>query len=136
MQIGELARRVGTTTHAVRYYERHGLVPGPRRKPSGYRDYSEADVERLRLMVGLRQLDLPPAQAAELSSLCAEGRCQDVSAELRETIRRKRADLRARVTAMESIDRRLAHLEGDLAAGLPPRPLIMPRKEADHADAL
>lgn len=136
MRIGELAQRVGATTHALRYYERLGLVPGPDRMPSGYRDYAETDVERMRLLVGLRQLDLPLAEAAELSSLCAEGRCREVSDELRETIRRKRAELRARISDMETMDRRLAHLEGDLAAGKPPRPLITMRKEADHADAL
>ena len=50
MRIGTLTQRLGTTTHAVRFYERHGLLPAPERTENGYREYSEADAERLRLL--------------------------------------------------------------------------------------
>lgn len=60
MQIGELARLAGTTAKAVRFYESEGLLRVPERATNGYRQYASADVERLRLLVGLRTLDLPP----------------------------------------------------------------------------
>lgn len=41
MQISELARRTGVTVHALRHYERLGLI-APARRPSGYRDYPES----------------------------------------------------------------------------------------------
>ncbi|MCW5651128.1 MAG: MerR family DNA-binding transcriptional regulator [Ramlibacter sp.] len=41
MQISELARRAGVTVHALRHYERLGLIT-PARRPSGYRDYPES----------------------------------------------------------------------------------------------
>ena len=41
MQISELAARCGVTTHALRHYERLGLLQ-PLRQGNGYRDYSEA----------------------------------------------------------------------------------------------
>jgi MerR family copper efflux transcriptional regulator len=47
MQIGELAQQGGVTVQTVRFYERQGLLPEPRRKDSGYRIYSEEDVRRL-----------------------------------------------------------------------------------------
>ncbi|MFJ9664269.1 redoxin family protein [Streptomyces sp. NPDC101219] len=43
MRIGELARRAGVTTKAVRYYESLGLL-APVRLANGYRDYDEHDV--------------------------------------------------------------------------------------------
>ena len=49
MRIGALAERLGTTPHAIRFYERRGLLPAPRRGDNSYREYSEADAERLRL---------------------------------------------------------------------------------------
>jgi len=134
MQIGTLARRLGTTPDTIRFYERRGLLPRPERAPNGYRDYQSLDVERLRLLMGLRHLDLPLDQAAELSGLCAAGRCDEVSAELKVAIGAKRADLRRRMDELTYLDGQLAHLEGGLAAGQPPRPLITLGKEEldDH----
>ncbi|MEV7867680.1 MerR family transcriptional regulator [Streptomyces sp. NPDC088124] len=47
MRIGELAKRAGTTTRALRYYESRGLLPA-RRAVNGYRAYDEADLRLLR----------------------------------------------------------------------------------------
>jgi MerR family transcriptional regulator, copper efflux regulator len=129
MRIGALARELGTTTDAIRFYEKRGVLPAPSRQENRYREYTTADAERLRLVLGLRQLDLPLDQAAELAGMCAEGRCDEVSQELRAAITEKRAELRRRLQELSYLDRRLAHLEGDLAAGQPPRPLITLRKE-------
>lgn len=41
MRISELARRTGVTTHALRHYERLGLLAPPR-TAGGYRDYPES----------------------------------------------------------------------------------------------
>jgi DNA-binding transcriptional MerR regulator len=41
MQISELAKRCGVSTHALRHYERLGLLR-PLRQANGYRDYSDA----------------------------------------------------------------------------------------------
>ena len=129
MRIGDLAARLGVTPHAVRLYERDGLVPQPERRANGYREYTERDAERLRLLIGLRQLDLPLAQAAELAGMCAAGRCDEVSVELRTVLAVKRTELKRRMNEMRYLDRRLAHLQGDLAAGEAPRPLITMGKE-------
>ncbi len=133
MRIGELAERLGTTPHALRFYERNRVLPTPQRSDNGYRKYSDQDIQRLRLLIGLRRLDLPLDQAAELASLCAEGRCDQVSGELRSAIEEKRADLRRRLDELVYLDQRLAHLAGQLDAGEPPRSLITLGKEEVHA---
>lgn len=124
MRIRTLADQAGTTPHAIRFYERRGFLPTPPRGENRYREYGKADAERLRLLIGLRQLDLPLDQAAELASMCAEGRCDEVSIELRAALTERRNELRRRMHEMRYLDRRLAHLQGDLAAGESPRPLI------------
>jgi DNA-binding transcriptional MerR regulator len=128
MRIGELADRLGTTPHAIRFYERTGLMPVPSRGQNRYREYSEIDVSRLRLLIGLRQLDLPLAQAADLATLCAAGRCDEVSDELKGVLADKRTELARRMDELRYLDGRLAHLAGQLAAGEAPRPLITMRK--------
>ena len=41
MRIGTLANRLGTTPHAIRFYERRGLLPAPGRSGNRYREYTE-----------------------------------------------------------------------------------------------
>ncbi|MEX2255283.1 MAG: MerR family DNA-binding transcriptional regulator [Acidimicrobiia bacterium] len=48
VRISELADRVGIPASTVRYYERIGLLPSPARTTSGYRDYDDGAVTRLR----------------------------------------------------------------------------------------
>lgn len=47
MRIGELARRGGVSTKAVRFYEQAGVLAPPERLASGYRDYDNRTLERL-----------------------------------------------------------------------------------------
>ena len=132
MRIGALAQQTGTTTDAIRFYERRGLMPKPSRADNRYREYTGADAERLRILIGLRQLDLPLDQAAALASMCADGQCTEVSFALREAAVAKRIELRRRISEMRYLDERLAQVESGLAAGEPPRPLITNGKEAQH----
>ncbi|WP_242888669.1 MerR family transcriptional regulator [Actinomadura litoris] len=46
-RIGELSQRTGVSQRLLRYYEEQGLLR-PSRRPSGYREYDEADAERVR----------------------------------------------------------------------------------------
>lgn len=124
MRIGNLAERLGTTPDTIRFYERRGFLPGPARADNGYREYTDAHVERLRLLIGLRQLDLSLDQAATLANLCADGQCDQVSDDLRVAIEDKRVELRRRLHELLFLDQRLAHLSGQLGTGAAPRPLI------------
>jgi DNA-binding transcriptional MerR regulator len=44
VKIGELADRTGVSVRALRYYEERGVLE-PDRTPSGYRLFSEADIQ-------------------------------------------------------------------------------------------
>ncbi len=52
MRIGELAQQAGVTTTALRVYEQSGVLPEPARSPSGFRDYDETALARLRFIKG------------------------------------------------------------------------------------
>jgi DNA-binding transcriptional MerR regulator len=56
LRIGEVARLAGITPRTIRYYEEIGLLPGAPREAGQHRVYTEADVERLREVVRLRDL--------------------------------------------------------------------------------
>lgn len=55
-RISELGGRVGVAPSTMRYYERIGLVPPPRRSASGYRLY-DVDAEARLLFITLRPED-------------------------------------------------------------------------------
>jgi MerR family transcriptional regulator, copper efflux regulator len=50
MRIGTLAERSSLTTKTIRYYESIGLLDEPPRTASGYREYDDVAVERLRFI--------------------------------------------------------------------------------------
>lgn len=56
MKIGEVAASAEVTIDTVRFYERRGVLPPPARRPSGYREYTPAAVERIRTARALQQL--------------------------------------------------------------------------------
>lgn len=69
MKIGELAKRAEVPIDTVRYYEREGLIPTPVRRASGYRDYLDADVDRLRFMRRAKGLGFSLHEIRELLDL-------------------------------------------------------------------
>lgn len=124
MRIGEMAKQLGLAPETLRYYERLGLLPSPAKNGGHYREYADEDAERLRLLVGLRQLDLPLPVAAKLATMCADGRCGEVSDELRAAIPAERSKVRRRIRELRHVDDRLALLERELQTGQRPRELI------------
>nr|WP_064569332.1 HEAT repeat domain-containing protein [Gordonia sp. LAM0048] len=58
MLIGEVARHTGLSSRMLRHYDSLGLVRPTGRTSGGYREYSEADLERLMHVESLRSLGL------------------------------------------------------------------------------
>jgi DNA-binding transcriptional MerR regulator len=57
LRIGELAELTGTTPRTIRYYEEIGLLDSePERAQGKHRFYTQADVERVREIIRLRDL--------------------------------------------------------------------------------
>jgi DNA-binding transcriptional MerR regulator len=50
LRIGQLAAKTEVTADTLRYYERLGLLPAPARTASGYRQYPDGAVMRVRLI--------------------------------------------------------------------------------------
>jgi DNA-binding transcriptional MerR regulator len=103
--IGQLAARTGVTAETIRYYERAGVVPRAMRHGSGrYRQYDEADVERLRFIRRARELGFGLDEVRELLSL-AHGDpahdCADVNRIARAHLAQVELKL-AQLTALQS----------------------------------
>lgn len=59
LTISQLAKASGVPAKTIRYYEHVGVLPAPRRTASGYRQYDQAGVQRLRFVRRARSLGLP-----------------------------------------------------------------------------
>jgi MerR family transcriptional regulator, repressor of the yfmOP operon len=84
LRIGEVAERTGTTPRTIRYYEEIGLLASAGGRETGkHRCYTEADVERVREILRLR--DLLGLSLEQLSQLLA---AEDARAEIRRDYQR------------------------------------------------
>jgi DNA-binding transcriptional MerR regulator len=123
LRIGEVAELTGTTPRTIRYYEEIGLLPGAGAREQGkHRCYSQADVERVREIIRLR--DLLGLSLDELSQLLeAETARAEIRHELQQsddprTRRRLLGEARGHITTqLDLVKRRrneLAELEREL----------------------
>jgi len=73
--IGEVARETGLSVHALRFYEREGLMLSQQvaRASGGQRRYSRQEVYWLRICIKLRASGMPLAQIRRLAELVREG---------------------------------------------------------------
>jgi Cu(I)-responsive transcriptional regulator len=69
MNIGEAAIASGVSPRMIRHYEKIELIATPLRRDSGYRDYSDVDVHRLRFVANARDLGFPIEEIRALLSL-------------------------------------------------------------------
>jgi DNA-binding transcriptional MerR regulator len=91
--IGEVASRTGISRKALRLYEARGILPRPRRTPSGYRLYAPEAIGILHFVTRARRLGLTLAEIRTIvARRCSRpGPCVHVRA----LLQRKLADLDA-----------------------------------------
>ncbi len=65
MKINDVEKLLGITKANIRFYEKEGLLT-PGRSENGYRDYTEADISRLKEIVIYRKLGIPVQQIADI----------------------------------------------------------------------
>ena len=74
LSIGQVAERTGLSVHALRFYEREGLLAEPiRRNPGGRRVYSEDDVEWLGMCIMLRATGMSLPDVRSYTELVRQG---------------------------------------------------------------
>lgn len=108
MTVGEVATRARVNIQTVRYYERRGLLPVPRRSAAGYRQYPEDVVPRIRFIKRAQELGFALEEAAELLALRVRHgeACHDVS----DRVKAKVTLVRQKLRELEGLERVLEGL--------------------------
>ncbi len=108
MKIGTLAKRADVAIDTVRYYERQGLLPAPVRLASGYRDYDDGDVSRLRFIRRAKALGFTLPEIRELLALSAHR--EDDMAAVKAAAEAKIADIDGKLAELQRVRAGLATL--------------------------
>jgi MerR family mercuric resistance operon transcriptional regulator len=69
LSTGQLAKDANVNIETIRYYERRRLLPEPKRRESGYREYSPDDVSRIKFIKRAQALGFTLKEISELLAL-------------------------------------------------------------------
>ncbi|OYW58063.1 MAG: MerR family transcriptional regulator [Bosea sp. 12-68-7] len=113
--IGELAEATDTKVETVRYYERIGILPAPKRTSGNYRAYSAGHLARLSFIRRARDLGFTLDQVRALLALADQKKqdCGTVDALAREHL----AEIDRKISDLKALRRELSGLIGQCKQG-------------------
>lgn len=105
MQIGVVAKKVGLSADAIRFYERNALLPAPPRTEGGFRQYSESDLETVAFIRRVQGLGFTLREIQGLLDL--RGDRLQPCAPVRRQLQAKLADVREKLSDLRRLEREL-----------------------------
>jgi DNA-binding transcriptional MerR regulator len=105
MQIGTVAKMVGLSVDAIRFYERNALLLRPPRTQGGFRQYDERDVETLSFIRRVQDLGFTLREARDLLEL-RRNRLQPC-APVRRRLEEKLADVQRKLSDLQKLEHEL-----------------------------
>jgi DNA-binding transcriptional MerR regulator len=105
MQIGAVARKIGLSVDAIRFYERNSLLPRPQRTPGGFRQYADSDVETLSFIRRVQGLGFTLREVREIIEL-RQSRKQPC-APVRGRLQEKLVDVQQKLTDLHKLEHEL-----------------------------
>ncbi|MET9486153.1 MerR family transcriptional regulator [Nocardia sp. NPDC006630] len=120
LSIAEAARRTGISAHALRYYERAGLVvTAVDRSSGGQRRYRQLDLNWITVCTRLRATGMPIKTIRRYAELVAAGRGNELARLA--LMEAHRAQVAAKIAELQDnlglIDRKIDVYRGRVAAG-------------------
>lgn len=112
LTVSKLADRVGSTPSALRYYERIGLLPEPKRSDGGYRLYDEVAEERVRFIKRAQRFGLRLDEISELLAIRERGMCP--CGHTRGLLAARLAEIDEEMAGLESLRRDISRMVDDL----------------------
>ena len=74
LSIGQVAERTGLSVHALRFYEKEGILAHQvHRGPGGHRVYTQQDIDWLRMCIMLRMSGMPVPEIRRYTELVRQG---------------------------------------------------------------
>ena len=108
MRIGEAAKRSGMAAKTIRFYEDAGLIEPAPRLESGYREFGDDDVRRLRFIHRARDLGFSVGEVGRLLSLWSDR--ERASADVKRLALEHAARVEAKMAELRSMHDAILHL--------------------------
>ncbi len=105
MRIGIVARRIGVSVDAIRFYERNGLLRRAPRTQGGFRTYGEDDVKALAFVRRVQGLGFKLSEIQGLLNL--RGNRLQPCAPVRRRLKEKLADVQRKLADLHKLEREL-----------------------------
>ncbi len=105
MQIGTVAKRIGLSVDAIRFYERNALLPRPPRTLGGFRQYAESDVETLAFIRRVQGLGFRLSEIRGLLNL--RGSRFQPCAPVRRRLEEKLSDVQRKLADLHKLEHEL-----------------------------
>jgi Hg(II)-responsive transcriptional regulator len=134
LSIGQVARRAGVGMETVRFYERAGLLEEPPRRASGYRQYPEQAVTRIRFIKRAQQLGFSLKEITELLLLRVDA--QTSCEEVKQRTEAKIAEVERKLVELQRMRQALLQVHA-LCTGQGPRsrcPMLEALEEQETLD--
>jgi MerR family copper efflux transcriptional regulator len=105
MQIGTIAKKIGLSVDAIRFYERNALLPRAARTQGGFRQYGESDVETLAFIRRVQGLGFKLREIRGLLNL--RGSRLQACAPVRRRLEEKLVDVRRKLADLQKLEHEL-----------------------------
>jgi DNA-binding transcriptional MerR regulator len=105
MQIGRVAKQIGVSVDAIRFYERNSLLPRAARTEGGFRQYSESDVETLAFIRRVQGLGFKLSEIRGLLKL--RGNHLQPCGPVRRRLQEKLGDVERKLTELHKLEHEL-----------------------------
>jgi len=131
---GQLAKSAGVGAEALRFYEKQGLLPTPKRDNSGYRRYTPEMAQRLRFITHAKDLGFTLREIHEMLELrdLAGGTCFPIC----NRVDAKIAEIEKKIRSLTLLKRYLEKLSGACDGGQPIEscPIVHFIEQMDHTE--
>lgn len=115
VNIGQAAKASGLSERMIRYFEKQGLIPAPKRHGSGYRSYGDADVRRMRTIALAQDVGFSTTVIAQLVAMMDEAAAEPANPEVEATAL---AELDRKTEALQELRGRIARMTNRARAKL------------------
>jgi DNA-binding transcriptional MerR regulator len=105
MQIGIVAKKIGISVDAIRFYERNGLLPKPPRTEGGFRRYDQNDIETLAFVRRVQSLGFKLSEIRGLLPL--RGNRLQPCAPVQRRLQEKLADVQRKLSDLHKLEHEL-----------------------------
>lgn len=105
MQIGIVAKKIGVSVDAIRFYERNGLIPKPPRTEGGFRRYDRNDIETLAFVRRVQNLGFNLSEIRGLLPL--RGNRLQPCAPVQRRLQQKLADVQQKLSDLHKLEHEL-----------------------------